>query len=491
MRVRNTNELPTTAALVVLAVGLAAHADPPPQGDGVCGGALFDPVFCFTVTDLATVAPSSGSYLIEFEIVNWTSTDAAGLVLSLNTGDGAGPGSPIFGGAFVDADGRPVNGPPSPPIGNTALGNSWAVLDSTGTRVEFGGGNLLPPPSIEIDGTTYVGLLDPAIALLPSSLCEFVTAAMIPGSTHFPGVILQDPLSIDDGPNALDGFVVRIDDWNIDEQVSFNWHMIDAAGDAIGVVGPDLGQIGNAYGFGTFNIVRLDLPSGSSAPGALFAGNRGYDPLCSVICDNNPKFWSEDGGVFPVNPIRPGEPEAGQAFAIEFGAAVTAPFSNAADNAFTVGGAPVVSGVNFVLGDPLAPEGACCVNGTCTDARAESECTALGGSYQGDGTDCATTICLDSSGACCLGDVCTADSDEIGCAMLGGMFRGIGADCAAMTCGVRPCDFDLNGAVNINDLLAYLGPFFADGSGGPSHLPRLLVRSGRRRALPVTRHPRR
>ena len=51
------------------------------------------------------------------------------------------------------------------------------------------------------------------------------------------------------------------------------------------------------------------------------------------------------------------------------------------------------------------PQGACCLpDGTCSGIITPEECAALGGVFQGDGTDCASTDCPEPMGAACFGN---------------------------------------------------------------------------------------
>jgi hypothetical protein len=66
------------------------------------------------------------------------------------------------------------------------------------------------------------------------------------------------------------------------------------------------------------------------------------------------------------------------------------------DGAYTDGGGNIIS-----QGCPLAaPAGSCCVNGACV-ALVESDCTALGGEYQGDFMSCVEATCAPD----CPGDI--------------------------------------------------------------------------------------
>ncbi len=70
--------------------------------------------------------------------------------------------------------------------------------------------------------------------------------------------------------------------------------------------------------------------------------------------------------------------------------------------------------------------GACCYNdGTCDDIT-EFDCTSAGGTYQGDGTDCASVSC---TGVCCEPG-CVDDTTPDGCALDGGTFQGFGTTCS-------------------------------------------------------------
>ena len=79
--------------------------------------------------------------------------------------------------------------------------------------------------------------------------------------------------------------------------------------------------------------------------------------------------------------------------------------------------------------------GACCLaDGTCLDVAGLSECTALGGDYNGGGTSCLTVTCV---GACCLSDgICLQVGPSV-CDGIGGTFHGVGTICQDVYC--VPC----------------------------------------------------
>ncbi|MHC5115426.1 MAG: FG-GAP repeat domain-containing protein, partial [Planctomycetota bacterium] len=81
--------------------------------------------------------------------------------------------------------------------------------------------------------------------------------------------------------------------------------------------------------------------------------------------------------------------------------------------------------------------GACCApDGTCDDLI-EPDCEATGGSYQGEGTDCASFNC---GAACCLADGTCQQISQPACTTAGGTYQGEGTLCADTPC-VGACCF--------------------------------------------------
>ncbi len=81
------------------------------------------------------------------------------------------------------------------------------------------------------------------------------------------------------------------------------------------------------------------------------------------------------------------------------------------------------------------PDGACCIAASevCVDATLQ-ECNALGGTWAGAETDCATYVCF-PSGACCLPDgSCLDQASPDECSAQGGVFQGDGVLCADVEC---------------------------------------------------------
>lgn len=90
-----------------------------------------------------------------------------------------------------------------------------------------------------------------------------------------------------------------------------------------------------------------------------------------------------------------------------------------------------------------APGGACCQpNGDCVNDVTGTDCTdVLGGSYFGDFTLCELENC-EGIGACCLGVSCQ-DLTESECSIMGGTYKGDGSDCSFIP---DPCDTTADGA---------------------------------------------
>jgi len=96
-------------------------------------------------------------------------------------------------------------------------------------------------------------------------------------------------------------------------------------------------------------------------------------------------------------------------------------------NAVSQDGSFNPAGYNFhwtgELKNDCIPVGACCLcDGTCLDGVTADECATAGGTYQGDDTACATTVCP-LIGACCYPDgSCAEDVYQTDCVAAGGLF---------------------------------------------------------------------
>lgn len=79
--------------------------------------------------------------------------------------------------------------------------------------------------------------------------------------------------------------------------------------------------------------------------------------------------------------------------------------------------------------------GACCLPTGACDIRLATDCTTLGGLYQGDGTTCAGVTCPQPTGACCFQATNGCLNLQMAdCAAAGGVFGGNGTACATFVC---------------------------------------------------------
>jgi hypothetical protein len=81
-------------------------------------------------------------------------------------------------------------------------------------------------------------------------------------------------------------------------------------------------------------------------------------------------------------------------------------------------------------------EGACCHADESCSEGSEGDCLSGGGTYQGDGTSCATADCSQPAvGACCdpFGWACS-EMNEAECLAIGGSFEGADTTCASTHC---------------------------------------------------------
>ena len=117
---------------------------------------------------------------------------------------------------------------------------------------------------------------------------------------------------------------------------------------------------------------------------------------------------------------------------VETGQKTAKRFNSSENN--TASQRPILT-VNFT---PPALTGACCLPGeTCQDVDF-STCSGLAGSFQGDGTNCLTTTCVDPVGACCSPDSpwgCT-ELSQFDCENQGDSYQGDGTLCAGLACPV-------------------------------------------------------
>lgn len=106
------------------------------------------------------------------------------------------------------------------------------------------------------------------------------------------------------------------------------------------------------------------------------------------------------------------------------------------------------------------PTGACCIGTDCS-IHTESDCTDLGGVYQGDGTDCDPNPC--GQGACCIGSVCSIDT-ETHCVQIGGTYQGDGTTCTPNPCPETGACCHLDNSCTITTQEGCDGTFMGVGS---------------------------
>ncbi|MEE8171141.1 MAG: hypothetical protein V3T70_11405 [Phycisphaerae bacterium] len=84
--------------------------------------------------------------------------------------------------------------------------------------------------------------------------------------------------------------------------------------------------------------------------------------------------------------------------------------------------------------------GACCPpDGICVDVPSSDDCTALGGTFQGPLTECASVTCPQPSGACCFDPTGCINLTAADCGTAGGVWQGPGTVCIAGDCPIGAC----------------------------------------------------
>lgn len=115
--------------------------------------------------------------------------------------------------------------------------------------------------------------------------------------------------------------------------------------------------------------------------------------------------------------------------------------------------------------------GACCkLDGTCAQLF-DFECNAIGGTYQGDGSTCATVNCPTPTGACCFPNGFCLVLSQAQCGGTGGTYAGHGTVCEDVNgngqfdiCEAdEPCPADRNGdgILDFFDVQNFLSAFSA------------------------------
>ena len=100
----------------------------------------------------------------------------------------------------------------------------------------------------------------------------------------------------------------------------------------------------------------------------------------------------------------------------------------ASDTAFPTTLSTSANRVQYILGFPLLPIGACCFGETCEDDYTQVDCENASGEYMGDGSDCDPNPCV---GACCQPDGSCDLTLEEDCT---GTYHGDGTVCDPNPC---------------------------------------------------------
>jgi len=313
-----------------IVAAIPVFADPPPEPPP---GTILPNVFCFRITDIRAdkTDPENDRFIFEFEVLNWTGSDAFGVEISLAQPDQSGV---RFVGAGIDSDGRPlfledVNLDTVIDAADNEDLNSNGLLDA-GEDINGDGrltndpipGNQQNPNPFTVDSVSdtrivWEDLEAPANesgGVFNSDLIgaggTAASNALIPGfnegSTTIDSQGNVSPIeAIDDGNNVVDGFRFTVDGLDPGETFQFNWSLT--------VFGQPLGTSfgGNDFGFGVVIISRVDA---GGLPGPVYIGNSGVQQTGLEFFDS--VYIVPDPAVM----------------AAEFGAAITAPFVNPTDN---------------------------------------------------------------------------------------------------------------------------------------------------------------
>ncbi|MEK7775683.1 MAG: dockerin type I repeat-containing protein [Candidatus Zixiibacteriota bacterium] len=131
----------------------------------------------------------------------------------------------------------------------------------------------------------------------------------------------------------------------------------------------------------------------------------------------------------------------------------------------------------FVITNTGGAFGACCdpLTGFCS-ILSGTECQAIGGNYQGDGTSCTPNPCPPpvQTGACCKQDGTCLISTALDCGIIGGSYQGDGTPCVPNPCDCCGTDgtqirgnANMIGAVNVVDVTFLVDYLFRQGPTPP------------------------
>lgn len=343
-------------ALLTAASGMVV-ADPVPQPPPLpVPPPVIPPVFCFRFTDIEKLPGdvTGNAFRLEFEVLNWSNLPASGLNLMTAIGSTAvgGTSIPLIAGQAIDPDGRggPLNVgaeigagifDPVPVHSGRGRGdlpgltNDWAGVGTTPTTAAWSGLGGTAIPFRDLIGTAAApgatqAMVDALIPGVPPRVDALGDPAVDGGPLPYgPGLGGGQPVP-DGSGNVLDGFVLDVFNFHVGEIIALNWFLSSplavcapgfAGGSAIGTPGPGpLGVpaagCGNAFGFGVFNLMRIPIGAPLVGP-PVFFGNTG------MLATNQQFVFAPGGADLVTDPAQ---------FVAEFGAGITAPFFNPANN---------------------------------------------------------------------------------------------------------------------------------------------------------------
>lgn len=299
----------STCFTPLIAIGIStfllphAKADPPPTTL---------PVFCWRFTDVKQVDAATNTFQFEFEVLNWTTKPADALTVyfplpgtrvgNVPSGDLLNKGNVAINSASVDSDGRFLPpGPAIPPPGNQPTQNGWSASLSTGNLdiyatktaiYQHDPSNALSKKIPNIDLVQIVnssGTTDQAIAKindLPNPVISPTSTGSFPNGDFNP---INDPETIDNGTNVLDGFVFEASSFDPGDYIVLSWFL-----------GPD---VASPAGNGILGLARdsqIDI-NFSPVGGFSTTGFSSSNPL--IFASGSPLVGSQYGftGVIGAN----------------------------------------------------------------------------------------------------------------------------------------------------------------------------------------------